>query len=47
VDYIDPVARFIADIYQSNGGASAIKTNLVAFDAIYDPIHLDPGDMAY
>lgn len=47
IDYIRPVELFIQKIYGKAGGASSIKTNLVNFDPIADPIHLDPGDMAY
>jgi hypothetical protein len=40
--------KFIKSIYQKEGGPSSIKINLVNFKVENkDPIHLDPGDMAY
>ena len=47
IEYITPVELFLTSIYGKEGGASSIKTNLVNFNPIDDPIHLDPGDMAY
>lgn len=45
--YTGPVKDFLEDVYEKQGGPSSIKLNLVEFDTIDDPIHLDPGDMAY
>lgn len=47
IEYIRPVELFLQAIYEKEGGASSIKTNLVNFNPMTDPIHLDPGDMAY
>jgi hypothetical protein len=45
--YTEPT-NFLKSVYQKNGGPSSIKINLVDFKVENkDPIHLDPGDMAY
>lgn len=41
------VNNFLKSIYEKEGGPSSIKINLIKFEADQDPIHLDPGDMAY
>ena len=46
-EYINPVNNFLRNVYQKDGGPNTIKLNLVKFNPINDPIHLDPGDMAY
>lgn len=46
-NYIEEVNKFLIQVYQKKGGPNSIKLNLTKFNPINDPIHLDPGDMAY